>query len=184
MLAGAAAALNIHGDQDGFTMRTFEACGVGGLQLIDRADVTEARPPREHLEVFGGPAELTALAHRGAARPALVGSPARRRPGAHDGPAHLRPPGPSFGGAVGLNDQLARPTALSHPRSLADWRRWQAARHPVRGVVRDLRSGLQGLSERHLTLRQTGPATGAATESAIEVGDRRRDRTRDRRRGR
>ncbi len=68
---------------------------------------------------------------------------------------------------MGLNDQLPA-HGLLHPRSLADWRRWQAARHPVRGVVRDLRSGLQGLSERHLTLRQTGPATGAATESAIE----------------
>ncbi len=64
VLAGAAAALNIHGDQDGFTMRTFEACGVGGLQLIDRADVTELYTPGEHLEVFGGPAELTALADR------------------------------------------------------------------------------------------------------------------------
>ena len=64
VLAGAAAALNIHGDQDGFTMRTFEACGVGGLQLSDRADVTELYPPGEHLEVFGGPAELTALADR------------------------------------------------------------------------------------------------------------------------
>ncbi len=64
VLAGAAAALNIHGDQDGFTMRTFEACGVGGLQLIDRADVTEIYTPGEHLEVFGGPAELTALADR------------------------------------------------------------------------------------------------------------------------
>ena len=64
VLAGAAAALNIHGDQDGFTMRTFEACGVGGLQLIDRADVAELYAPGEHLEVFGGPAELTALADR------------------------------------------------------------------------------------------------------------------------
>ena len=64
VLAGAAAALNIHGDQDGFTMRTFEACGVGALQLIDRADVTELYTPSEHLEVFGGPAELIALAER------------------------------------------------------------------------------------------------------------------------
>lgn len=40
-MAGALAALNIHGDQDGFTMRTFEAAGVGALQLVDRADVTE-----------------------------------------------------------------------------------------------------------------------------------------------
>jgi hypothetical protein len=66
---------------------------------------------------------------------------------------------------VGLNDQLPA-HGLLHPRSLADWRRWQAARHPVRGVLRDLRSGLQGLSERHLTLRQTRPATRSAPGSA------------------
>lgn len=69
---------------------------------------------------------------------------------------------------MGLNDQLPA-HGLLHPRSLADWRRWQAARHPVRGVVRDLRSGLQGLSQRHLTLRPTGAATGAATEAATEA---------------
>lgn len=40
-MAGGLATLNVHGDQDGFTMRTFEAAGVGGLQLIDRSDVTE-----------------------------------------------------------------------------------------------------------------------------------------------
>ncbi len=28
----------MHGDQDGFTMRTFEAAGVGGVQLVDRTD--------------------------------------------------------------------------------------------------------------------------------------------------
>ena len=38
-MAASAATLNLHGDQDGFTMRTFEACGVGGVQLIDRTDV-------------------------------------------------------------------------------------------------------------------------------------------------
>lgn len=39
VMSSASAALNIHGDQDGFTMRTFEACGVGGVQLIDRNDL-------------------------------------------------------------------------------------------------------------------------------------------------
>ncbi len=39
IMAGACATLNLHGDQDGFTMRTFEAAGVGALQVIDRADV-------------------------------------------------------------------------------------------------------------------------------------------------
>ena len=39
VMAASAATLNLHGDQDGFTMRTFEAAGVGGVQLIDRTDV-------------------------------------------------------------------------------------------------------------------------------------------------
>ncbi|GGF51769.1 hypothetical protein GCM10011519_27230 [Marmoricola endophyticus] len=51
-MAGARGALNVHGDQDGFTMRTFEACGVGGLQLIDRSDVGELYEPGEELLVF------------------------------------------------------------------------------------------------------------------------------------
>ncbi len=38
-MASATATVNMHGDQDGFTMRTFEACGVGGVQLIDRTDL-------------------------------------------------------------------------------------------------------------------------------------------------
>lgn len=41
VMAGSLATLNIHGDgHDGFSMRTFEAPGVGALQLIDRPDVT------------------------------------------------------------------------------------------------------------------------------------------------
>lgn len=39
VMAGSAATLNLHSDQDGFTMRTFEAAGVGALQLVDRSDV-------------------------------------------------------------------------------------------------------------------------------------------------
>ena len=39
VMAASAATLNLHGDQDGFTMRTFEAAGVGGVQLVDRTDV-------------------------------------------------------------------------------------------------------------------------------------------------
>ena len=38
-MAGAAANLNIHHDQHGSTMRTFEILGAGGLQLVDREDV-------------------------------------------------------------------------------------------------------------------------------------------------
>lgn len=58
---------------------------------------------------------------------------------------------------MGLSHDLPA-HGLLHPRSLADWQRWQAARHPVRAAVRDLRSGLQGLSRRHLTLQPPSPA--------------------------
>jgi hypothetical protein len=58
---------------------------------------------------------------------------------------------------VGLSHDLPA-HGLLHPRSLADWQRWQAARHPVRAAVRDLRSGLQGLSRRHLTMQPSSPA--------------------------
>ncbi|WP_085528660.1 CgeB family protein [Kocuria massiliensis] len=46
------ATLNIHGDQDGFTMRTFEAAGAGAVQLCDRADVAEAYEPGREILTF------------------------------------------------------------------------------------------------------------------------------------
>ena len=57
-MAGARASLNLHGDQDGFTMRTFEACGVGGLQIVDRADVDSLYDPGSELLVFNSTQEL------------------------------------------------------------------------------------------------------------------------------
>jgi spore maturation protein CgeB len=36
VMAASAATLSMHTDQDGFAMRTFEACGAGAVQLIDR----------------------------------------------------------------------------------------------------------------------------------------------------
>lgn len=63
-MAQSAAALNLHGDQDGFTMRTFEACGVGGVQLIDRADVTAHYEPGTELAAFDSIEELVELAQR------------------------------------------------------------------------------------------------------------------------
>ena len=66
VMAGSQATINIHGDQDGFTMRTFEACGVGGLQLIDRADVTDLYEPGCELLVFTSAQELVELARRAA----------------------------------------------------------------------------------------------------------------------
>lgn len=61
--------LNIHGDQDGFTMRTFEAAGVGAVQFIDRADVAEFYTPGEEVLVFDDHAELVALARDALRRP-------------------------------------------------------------------------------------------------------------------
>ena len=64
VMAGARATLNVHGDQDGFTMRTFEACGIGAVQLVDRADVTRHYEPGVELAVFGSPEEAAELARR------------------------------------------------------------------------------------------------------------------------
>lgn len=64
VMAAARAALNVHGDQDGFTMRTFEACGVGALQLVDRADVGRHYEPGAEVAVFADAAEAADLAER------------------------------------------------------------------------------------------------------------------------
>jgi spore maturation protein CgeB len=60
----AAATLNIHGDQDGFTMRTFEACGIGAVQLLDRADVAELYEPGVELATYSSTDELVDLCRR------------------------------------------------------------------------------------------------------------------------
>lgn len=62
--AGAAAALNSHTDQDGFTMRTYEIPGSGGLQLIDRPDVGQIYEPDEEVAVFTTDDELVDLSRR------------------------------------------------------------------------------------------------------------------------
>ncbi|CAM4013444.1 glycosyltransferase family protein [Helcobacillus massiliensis] len=59
-----AATLNIHGDQDGFTMRTFEACGVGAVQIIDRADVEGLYEPGRELLVASSADEAVDQAQR------------------------------------------------------------------------------------------------------------------------
>ena len=64
MTAGAPAALNIHFDQDGFTMKTFEAPGVGGVQLIDRPDVEQYYEPGKEVLIYESPEELIELARR------------------------------------------------------------------------------------------------------------------------
>ena len=70
VMAGAVAALNVHGDQDGFTMRTFEACGVGALQLVDRTDVAEHYEPGREVLTFGSPEEAVEHATRARRDPA------------------------------------------------------------------------------------------------------------------
>ncbi len=80
VMAGARATLNVHGDQDGFTMRTFEACGVGAVQLVDRADVSRHYEPDTEVAVFDGVDEAVELARRAAADPAWAA--ALRRAGA------------------------------------------------------------------------------------------------------
>ena len=49
----AAIALNLHGDgHNGFNPRTFEVCGVGGLEMIDRPDVGSLYEPGVELLAF------------------------------------------------------------------------------------------------------------------------------------
>lgn len=66
VMSGATASLNIHFDQDGFTMRTFETPGVGGLQLVDRADIGDLYDPGTEVAVFSTPEEAIDLARRAA----------------------------------------------------------------------------------------------------------------------
>jgi spore maturation protein CgeB len=58
------ATLNIHQDQDGFTMRTFEACGVGAVQIIDRDDVSELYDPGSEVLVYHNLDELREICGR------------------------------------------------------------------------------------------------------------------------
>lgn len=64
LMAGAAANLNMHHDQDGFTMRTFEIPGVGGLQLVDRADVEELYEPGTEVVIARTPEEVAEATRR------------------------------------------------------------------------------------------------------------------------
>ncbi len=65
-MAAGLATLNIHGDQDGLTMRTFEASGVGGLQLVDRSDLSGLYEPGVELLTWETDADLVELCRRAA----------------------------------------------------------------------------------------------------------------------
>lgn len=64
VMASSPATLNIHGDQDGFTMRTFEASGVGGLQIADRPDISRYYAVGEEVLVYESVEELIDLCKR------------------------------------------------------------------------------------------------------------------------
>ncbi|WP_310528846.1 glycosyltransferase [Nocardioides sp.] len=64
VMRAADATINIHGAQDGFTLRTFEASGIGAVQLIDRADVSEFYEPGTEVLVYDGVDELVELCQR------------------------------------------------------------------------------------------------------------------------
>lgn len=65
VMRGSPATLNIHDDaQDGFTIRTFEACGVGGLQILDRPDVEPMYEVGREVLVFRSAEELVELCRR------------------------------------------------------------------------------------------------------------------------
>ena len=91
MMAGAAASLNVHHDQDGFTMRTFEIPGTGGLQLVDRPDVAALYEPGREVLVFVDVEEAVELAARAATDRAWarrIGEAGRRRTLAEHTMAH------------------------------------------------------------------------------------------------
>lgn len=64
VMASSPATLNIHGDQDGFTMRTFEAPGVGALQIIDRPDVSRYYEVGKEVLVYESVEELIDICTR------------------------------------------------------------------------------------------------------------------------
>lgn len=64
VMAASAATLNLHGDQDGFTMRTFEAAGVGAVELLDRTDVEGLYDPGTEVLTWSTPEELAELCRR------------------------------------------------------------------------------------------------------------------------
>ena len=66
IMEAADATVNVHGSQDGYTLRTFEASGIGAVHLIDRPDVDELYEPGKEILVYGGPDALVDLARRAA----------------------------------------------------------------------------------------------------------------------
>jgi spore maturation protein CgeB len=75
----AALSLNLHGEgHDGFNPRTFEVCGVGGLEAIDRPDVGELYEPGLEILTFSSLDEVIEAWRRQEAEPQW-GEAIRRR---------------------------------------------------------------------------------------------------------
>lgn len=71
IMRGSLATLNMHGDgHDGFSMRTFEAPGVGALSLIDKEDVTQFYDVGTETLVFRGADDVLEAVERAAREPA------------------------------------------------------------------------------------------------------------------
>ncbi len=64
VMAAAAATVNMHTDQDGFSMRTFEACGAGAVQLIDRPDMAGLYDDGTEVATWSTLEELVELCQR------------------------------------------------------------------------------------------------------------------------
>lgn len=64
VMEAADATVNVHGSQDGYTLRTFEAAGIGAVHLIDRPDVGDLYEPGEEILVYDGADELIELSRK------------------------------------------------------------------------------------------------------------------------
>ena len=64
VMAASAATVNMHTDQDGFAMRTFEACGAGAVQLIDRPDLAGLYDDGVEVATWSSLEQLVELSER------------------------------------------------------------------------------------------------------------------------
>lgn len=74
IMAASLATLNLHHAQDGFTVRTFEACGSGAVQLLDRREdeIAELYEPGRELLCFQSAEEAAEGIRRLRAEPQLA----------------------------------------------------------------------------------------------------------------
>lgn len=76
LLYDALCAVNIHvpGIQDGINPRTFEICGIGGVQATDRVDIADYYEPGKELLLYHSTDELAEMIQRIAAEPDVAAS--------------------------------------------------------------------------------------------------------------